>query len=292
MEIFMKKLICLLLAVVSMLCVVSCGEELVYEPGTEFYKSMTVTYYTKKVEAGLHYYDEKGNNIATDVYLYDEEKERVTGDVLATYERKFDANGRVTEVKYKVVASGKETVTNYAYNAAGEVEVMTEKVTEGGKTTTATYLNTFDEKGRIALTTLTMGEDVKTRVYTYVADTQNCEYVDFDGSVYRLTYNDDGNVFVEYAKVSTVSGEKVTVTETTTKYRYEYKTDETYAKYGNEKTVCTFIKAYDEWENHISTTVQMYDRYGNLISIKKIDPSKEVLSREVYVYSPERPTKG
>ncbi len=323
----MKKILCLLLAIAAMFCVVSCGEEPTYEPGTKFYTSMTVVLAAKN-NAHMHYYDKDGNLTLTEVYAYNLDRERIEKDtpVSETREYKYDDKGNVIKATVNNKAANTQTVTEYTYTDDNlqATYVYTEK--SGDNVTKVTYyVYEYDVNGRLTkeTCTITTPDDkplpdalvtdiVKTSVteFTYenefycTFETITTVNLDYNQQEFRTighkTYDANGDlvrveqytVDFKLQEVSPKDGPKHKEAEfTATKqyFQYEYKYDTTKDYDGDKKAdkVLVSVKTYDEWRNLVGSERRMLDDYGNVISFKRFDSTDTLTYQEIYSYVAE-----
>lgn len=319
----MKKLLCLILAVAAMLCVVSCGEEPVYEPGTKFYNVTTRISTAAKETEQRHYYDVDGKLVLTEVFPYDIQKEKVTAkDPTETITYAYDEAGNLAKKTTTVASSGAVTELSYKYDEDGNVIEYIK--TDAGKTEKYNYYFTAGRLvGETYETSITVsGETIpvtqnSTTTYTYDSDdTLNCKYdtvviLSYAGqqTVYNLTghksYDERGELFSHAGEVaSNVTVKSVTsdgatfkaavadITYESNKYRYLYQEDKDFDGDGKKDSVIVKINTYSEWDELLSTERYLYDDYGNVLSYKQFNPSdNSVIYAEVNTVSPDAPRK-
>ena len=319
----MKKLLSLLLAVCAILCVVSCGEDPIYEPGTKFYNVTTRVTATATETEHHHFYDESGKVTLTEVFNFDIVKKKVVVKVpVETITYTYDEAGNLASKATTVASTGAVTTLAYKYDEDKNVTEHTKTVNSGKETTTEKYTYTYAD-GRLVSDTYETaiaisGETApivqeNVTVYTYASeDTLNCTYVTTvtlslagQQTVYTLTghktYNEHGDLFshsgdavtnIAIATKDGVKSAKADVVYESYKYRYIYQSDKDFDGDGKKDTVITKIDTLTEWDSLVTTERYLYDDYGNLLSYKEFDPKdNSVLYAEVNTVSPEAPRK-
>ena len=319
----MKKLLSLLLAVCAMLCVVSCGEDPIYEPGTKFYNVTTRVTTSATETEHHHFYDESGKVTLTEVFNFDIVKKKVVVKVpVETITYTYDEAGNLASKTTTSSMTGLTTTLTYKYDADKNVIEYTKTVASAKETTTEKYTYTYAD-GRVASDTYetaiaVSGETApivqeNVTVYTYEsADSLNSTYVTTvtlslagQQTVYTLTghktYNDHGDLFshsgdtvtnIAIATKDGVKSAKADVVYESYKYRYIYQSDKDFDGDGKKDTVITKIDTLTEWDSLVTTERYLYDDYGNLLSYKEFDPKdNSVLYAEVNTVSPEAPRK-
>ena len=306
-----------------MLCVVSCGEKPIYEPGTKFYNVTTRVTTSATETEHHHFYDESGKVTLTEVFNFDIVKKKVVVKVpVETVTYTYDEAGNLASKATTVASTGAVTTLAYKYDEDKNVTEHTKTVNSGKETTTEKYTYTYAD-GRLVSdtyeTAITVSGETapivqeNVTVYTYASeDTLNCTYVTTvtlslagQQTIYTLTghktYNEEGHLFSRSAEVvsniTTANGEggKVPVADVTYesyKYRYIYQSDKDFDGDGKKDTVITKIDTLTEWDALVTTERYLYDDYGNLLSYKEFDPKdNSVLYAEVNTVSPEAPRK-
>lgn len=319
----MKKLLCLILAVAAMLCVVSCGEEPVYEKGTKFYSVTTRISTAAKETEQRHYYDASGKLVLTEVFPFDIQKEKVVAkDPTETIVYTYDDAGNLATKTTTVASSGAVTKLSYEYDDdnnvikytkddAGKIETYTYTYVDG-RLTIETYETSVSVSGETSPVT-----QLNVTTYTYESeDSLNCKYetvvtLSYAGqqTVYNLsghkTYDERGQVFSKAGEgASNITVKSVTVdgatykspfadiTYESNKYRYIYDDTNDFDGDGKKDSVIVKINTYSEWDDLLSTERYLYDDYGNLLSYKQFKPSdNSVIYAEVNTFSPDSPRK-
>ena len=278
----MKKILCVMLVLASLLCFASCGEETTYPTGTKFYLSTTVVTDSVQTYAVMSYYNDLDQVAFEVVRSYTENK--VGRDSVSVTEYTYNAAGLVETRVMNNYSTGLKVEDTVAYNDKGAVTERVTITTESGKepvTSTYTAEYTYDDQGRVlTLVENSNGTEVSA-TYAYVsADKNDCTvtYVVGENTIIgRQIYDKNGDLFV-----------KVDAQGNTTKYRYTYtKTD--YDKDGTFEKTITELVTYDEWENVKTKTSYTYDKYGNRVSYNTIDGDNKVVQKYSYKYSPEKP---
>ena len=281
-EVFMKKILCALLVLASLLCFASCGEAPSYPAGTSFYLSSSVVTDSVQTYAVMSYYNDLDQKAVEIVRPYADNK--VGRNSVSITEYTYNAAGLVDSRVMNNFTTGLKVEQTIAYNDNGDVIERVTTTTESGKdpvisTYTAEY--TYDAQGRVlTLVENSDGTEVSA-TYVYVsADKNDCTVTYVIGETTttgRQIYDKNGDLFV-----------KVDAEGNTTKYRYTYtKTD--FDKDGTFEKTLTELVTYDEWEAVKTKTTYTYDKYGCLVSVNTIDGDNKVIQKYSHKYSAEKP---
>ena len=278
----MKKILCVMLVIASLLCFASCEDEPTYSGGTKPYLFSTVVTDTVQTYAVMSYYNDLDQIVFEVVRSYADNK--IGRDSVSVTEYTYNAAGLVATRVMNNYSTGLKVEETVEYNDKGDVTERVTITTESGKepvTSTYTAEYTYDDQGRVlTLVENSNGTEVSA-TYEYVsADKNDCVVTYVVGettTIGRQIYDKNGDLFV-----------KVDAEGNTTKYRYTYtKTD--YDKDGTFEKTITELVTYDEWENVKTKTSYSYDRYGNRVSVNTIDGDNKVVQKYSYKYSPEKP---
>ena len=278
----MKKILCVMLVIASLLCFASCEDEPTYSGGTKPYLFSTVVTDTVQTYAVMSYYNDLDQIVFEVVRSYADNK--IGRDSVSVTEYTYNAAGLVATRVMNNYSTGLKVEETVEYNDKGDVTERVTITTESGKdpvTSTYTAEYTYDDQDRVlTLVENSNGTEVSA-TYEYVsADKNDCVVTYVVGeatTIGRQIYDKNGDLFV-----------KVDAEGNTTKYRYTYtKTD--YDKDGTFEKTITELVTYDEWENVKTKTSYSYDRYGNRVSVNTIDGDNKVIQKYNYKYTSEKP---